>query len=207
VSLAWIAESPAVPPREIHDKVADIFSRPEFEPSRRPFSIWEFLLRHLDEFFKMLAGLSSAAPVLYWVLVVGLSLILILLLTHIAYTIYRVVTFSSPDSIDARRAARLHRSSEYAALARSRADAGDYTEAIRHLFLALVFRFDERGRVVLRPAVTNREYLHQLGDQANVQRELAFFVDTLDDHWYGQRPAHAAQYEQCQSLYQRLVAG
>ena len=53
-----------------------------------------------------------------------------------------------------------------------RAEAGDYTEAVRFLFLSLVYRFDERGRVSLHKDCTNREYLDSL--EGYVTAELNF---------------------------------
>jgi hypothetical protein len=103
-------------------------------------------------------------------------------------------------------ARRSRLSATYRAEAGERAARGDFTEAIRYLFLSLVYRFDESGRVSFQKANTNHEYLDLLGPRLPVRDQLRVFVDLLDDHWYGQHPCDAAQYEQCHDLYERLVA-
>ena len=55
-------------------------------------------------------------------------------------------------------------------------------------------------------SATNREYLQLLGEDLPVRGQLAVFVDTLDEHWYGQRPADRSQFERCEALYDRLLA-
>jgi tetratricopeptide (TPR) repeat protein len=96
-------------------------------------------------------------------------------------------------------------SANYFAEAKARATLGDYTEAIRFLFLALVFRFDEEGRVGFHKEYTNREYLDLLGDQRKVRTSLGLLVDTLDVHWYGQQACTRQQYEECLEVYGRLA--
>ena len=54
------------------------------------------------------------------------------------------------------------------------------------------------------PGSTNREYLALFAERPRVNADLKVFVDTLDDHWYGQRPTDQAQYVQCLALYETL---
>jgi hypothetical protein len=95
-------------------------------------------------------------------------------------------------------------SENYRAQAEYLAETGDYIEAIRFLFLALVYRFDESGKVSFHKEYTNREYLDLLDDRRNV-RDLKRIVDILDDHWYGQQPCGRKEYEDCLRVYERLV--
>ena len=55
-------------------------------------------------------------------------------------------------------------------------------------------------------AYTNREYLSLLDARLPVRDQLRVFVDTLDDHWYGQRPSDRPQYERCLQIYEQLAA-
>jgi hypothetical protein len=86
-----------------------------------------------------------------------------------------------------------------------RAAAGDFTEAIRFLFLSLVYRFDEEGRVLFQQAYTNREYPGLFDDRPQVNQDLRVFVDVLDANWYGQQPTDRRRYEECLALYDRLL--
>lgn len=107
-----------------------------------------------------------------------------------------------PD--DEQAAERRQRSRHYREEALARAQAGDYTEAVRYLFLSLVFLYDESGRVLYQRAYTNREYLSLFEDRPAVRRDLRVFVDLLDDRWYGQHGSTAEQYGECLNLYEQL---
>jgi hypothetical protein len=99
---------------------------------------------------------------------------------------------------------RVRRSAAFLEESDRRAKAGDYSEAIRFLFLALVYRFDERGRVSFDQSYTNREYLELLGDRPTVREALQVLVDNLDDHWYGQWPCRKEEYDTCRAAFDRL---
>lgn len=204
---ALLAAAPA--PETIRQKAEEVFARPEFDPNpRKPFGLPDFVIQcfqWLGTFFQWLGTLWSASPVLFWVLLIGCISLLVLLLGHIGYTIYKSVTFSGGGA-GAARAARLRQSGAHFDAAQQSAAAGDFTEAIRELFLALVYRYDEAGRVSLRKSATNREYLTHLDDRLPVRRELEVFVNTLDDFWYAQRHAERPRYENCLALYHRLAA-
>jgi hypothetical protein len=139
------------------------------------------------------------------VLVVGLVGILLLLLAHITWTVRRALDLRTAATDRAAAEQRALLSRTYEREARTRAERGELTEAVRFLFLALIYRFDEQGRVPLQQALTNREYLAAFADRPAAVRDLAVFVDTLDDNWYGQRPTDAGQYGRCHALYECLV--
>ena len=146
-------------------------------------------------------------PFFFWLLLVGCCLLLALLLGHIAWTVKRTVFFRRQWS-EKSSAADEHRgqlSLSYRQEALRRAAEGNFTEAIRCLFLSLIYRFDESGRVNYQQAYTNREYLALFADRPPVHRPLKVFVDMLDDYWYGQRPTERGQYEECLALYQGLT--
>jgi hypothetical protein len=136
-------------------------------------------------------------------LLVSLVLLLALLVGHIAWTVRRMFSAGARAAAnEEEKRARLSRT--YWEEAQRQAAQGEYTEAIRYLFLSLVYRFDERGRVSFQKAYTNREYLTLFADRPPVHADLKVFVDTLDDYWYGQRPTGSQQYEACRALYDHL---
>ena len=184
----------------IRRKAAEVFDRPEFNPD----TSWLEFGKWLAGFFRWLANLGVTAPFIYWSLLIACVVVFVLLLAYIVRTLVKSASMSAL-SVGASRAERLRRSATHFGQASECAKAGDYTEAIRHLFLALVFRFDEAGRVVLRPGATNREYLHLLNENLLERRELGNFVDFLDEFWYAQRATDRGQYERSLSVYQRLV--
>jgi hypothetical protein len=198
------AGMPSPPPDAIRAKSDEVFARPEFHSSNTESGL---LLRLLREFFAWLGGLYETAPLLFWLILVGCIVILLALVTHIVLTVRAVFVKGRVNyEPTGDGTGRLLLSAGYRQEADRRAAAGEFTEAVRFLFLALVYRFDERGRVSLHKAYTNREYLELLGDRPTVRDALRVMVDALDDHWYGQRSCGPAMYRDCLAVYDRLAA-
>jgi hypothetical protein len=153
-----------------------------------------------------LGSLRQTNRGLFLLLILGCGLALGLILAHIGWMIYRTVSVSRRRHEDEHaRAQRSRLSLLHREEALRKAAAGEFTEAIRFLFLSLVYRFDESGRVSFQKAYTNREYLALLADRPNVHDELQVFVDTLDENWYGQHPTDRSRYENCLALYRSLA--
>lgn len=204
VALA-LGEVPEPDVDAVARQLKEVFQRPEFTPPPEPFWL-HWLVQALTGFLGWLSGLYETSPPLFWVLLVGCVVVLVLLLTHIIWTLRRV-WYASGRPADAAAAARREALSQRLCREAERwAAAGDFTEAIRCLFLALVHRFDESGRVDFQAACTNREYLALFAERPPLQAGLRVFVDVLDDHWYGQRPSAQSQYAQCRRLYDEFVS-
>src|SRR5438552_2435037 len=178
------------PASAVRDKAAEVFQRPEFQ-SEPSAPTW--LFRVLRDFFAWLGSLYENSPLLFWLLLIGCVLLLIAIVVHIVWQVRKVFAGRERASGPGDRAGRMLLSIGYREEAVRRAEAGDYTEAVRFLFLSLVYRFDERGRVSLHKDCTNREYLDALDDRMAVQDALRVMVDVLDDHWYGQGPCRRGQ--------------
>lgn len=151
----------------IRRQLEKILSRPEFSPARD--NKWlRVILDWLVDFMRWLSELSGTAPLLYWVLVAACVAALVLLLGHIAWTVRRVfyVDTSAAAKKKASKEQRERLSLAFLAEARVRAAAGDFTEAIRFLFLSRVERLDSTGAVLVeaggKPVVT--VYAHGLGE-------------------------------------------
>lgn len=196
---AAAAPEPGEP--EIREKLEEVFSRPEFQPQEIRES---FLERWISKFFAWLASLRGESPLLFTFLISTFIALLIALLVYLAW--WARWSFSERGAAAGAVAAERRRQLSLACReeAEHRAALGEYTEAIRHLFLSLVYRFDESGRVSFLRAYTNREYLTLFHDRPTEQTTLTVFVDALDDHWYGQRPAERAEYDACVRLYEGL---
>jgi hypothetical protein len=190
----------------VRDKLHDILSRSEFGAPQQPW--WADLVRR---FFEWLGNLYDTAPILFWLLFVLLAGLLLLLLGHLVWTVRRVLTAGGRSGRrDNTAAERRQRSLACRAEAARLASAGEYTEAIRYLFLSLLYLFDESGRVLFQRALTNQEYLGLFAARPQVQADLRTFVAVLDDHWYGERRTDEVTYHQCQALFdemERLAAG
>jgi hypothetical protein len=201
---AGAGAQPAPAPDTVRAKRTEVFSRPEFQPGD---SEGGWLLRQLRAFFRWLGGLHDGSPVLFWVILIGCLVALVALFALMAYQVRTVFAGGSerrgPGDGSAQR---IRLSAAHRERAAHCAAAGDYTEAVRFLFLSLVYRLDERGRISFHKEYTNREYLELVGDRLHVLSALRVLVDTLDDHWYAQRPCGRERYEECLAVYDRLVA-
>jgi Domain of unknown function (DUF4129) len=190
---------------EIRQQLGEVYARPEFSPTGAN-NWFRLFLEWLLHFFDWIAVVRAGSPLLFWLIVAGCVVLLMLIVAHLAWTIRRVLVFQAESRGRDALAARCERLSRaYWEQARECAAQQDYTEAIRYLFLSLVYRFDERGQVEFPEASTNREYLALFDDRPQVRAGLQVFVDTLDDNWYGQQPSYAGQYEACVQLYESLV--
>jgi hypothetical protein len=186
---------------EIHREVKEVFARREFLGGERHDWALEWLLDAL----KWLGSLRHDNPTLFWIILIACCTLLVLLLGHITWTVRRLFTAAREGRQDATTAAERQRFSQDSwEEARQAAARGDFTEAVRFLFLSLVYRFDENGRVNFQRAYTNREYLRLLGDD-RLRTELRVFVDTLDANWYGEHPTEESRYRECLQLYESLV--
>lgn len=205
-AFAPTANAQPVPPSDtIKQKTEEVFKRPEFQPTSSSSNSW--LFRQIVAFFKWLGSLHEAAPVLFWLILISCLALLVGMIVLIVLQIRSAFVIGEKTRREsAAHAKRVWLSANYRAESDRRAEGGDYTEAIRFLFLALVYRFDERGRVSLHKEYTNREYLDLMSSRRNVRGDLQLLVDILDDHWYGQRPCQRQQYEACLAVYERLAA-
>ena len=204
LALSASASAADTSPNVVREKRAEVFNRPEFKSAELSDN---WLKRALRDFFDWLNTLYDTARWLFWLILIACLVLLGAIVYHIVYAVRRAVAAGRVHGhADSGHAERILLSVGYRQEADRRADAGDYTEAVRFLFLSLVYRFDEEGRVSLHKAYTNREYLVLLGNRTPARAALSVMVDTLDDHWYGQRACERPQFEACLAIYERLLA-
>lgn len=186
----------------IRDELREIYERDEFKREKREPSALE---RGLQQIFRWFGSLHGSAPLVFWLLIVVIILLLVLLFSYLGVVIRRSVYVRRDSAEDSQHDARRRQlSAGLRAEADEHARTGDYTAAVRCLFLSLVYAFDESGRLHFEPSLTNREYLHGLLRRPEQETALRVFVDVLDDNWYGQHSTTAEQYQKCLALYEKL---
>lgn len=84
---------------------------------------------------------------------------------------------------------------ELVASARALAARGEHRDAVRKLFVALLYQLDERGLVRLHADATNREYLALVRGLGRLHPVMSAMTDTFDRVWYGKAAADRALYE------------
>jgi len=200
-SLLAAAEPTAAAVRKEVDRV---YALPEFNPQGDEYS--NFILKWLRDLFEWLGRLAGTSPLIYWSLLISLILILALLIGHIVYVVMSAIRIGRAEAraAAAGRVERQRLSAHHREEADRNAAAREYTQAVRSLFLSLVYAFDEAGRLPFVPSLTNHEYLNFFADRPAVRASLGVFVDLLDDNWYGQHPTSRQQYEECLDHYQSV---
>lgn len=84
------------------------------------------------------------------------------------------------------------------------AQAGDYREAIRLLYIAALLHLDEVGRLRFDRALTNLEVLASVRDDVALRTLLAPVVTQFDRVWYGHAPFGADEFGVMESQLTQL---
>jgi hypothetical protein len=208
---AWGAPAPGggftrPPADQLRADLQRILARPEFhvQPAN-PNLAWQLrMLRALVNWWEehiapYLAGLHTAAPFAYWVLVGLTFLLAALLIYHITWTLRAAFAARrprpGPHSMAPERVATDPTS--LLQQADAAAGVGDFGQALRHLYLALIRQLDRRRIVRYDPSRTNRDYLRQSREVPDVFSDLLPLNDEVEGVWYGGRAATAEQYARC----------
>jgi hypothetical protein len=157
------------------------------------------VLDRLGELFAGAGGMNGITAIT--IIVVVAVIIVIVVRLRLGRTI-RTVRARTGELFDAVLTAAEHR-----AAAERAAAAGDYAEAVRERFRAVVRELEQRGVLDPRAGRTVDEVAFEAG------RALPVLADDLrgaavqfDDVWYGGRPATAQGYRQLVSVDDRVRA-
>jgi hypothetical protein len=173
--------------------------------------LWGRLWRWLKEAVRrpLLAGIQQERPILYWAIVVGLVLLLLVILLHFALTLRAALRGgggpATDGSLDGPSA--ILRPSDLLSRAERSAAAGHYREAIRLLYLALLSRLDQQGLINYDHTKTNWEYLRTTRSIVTLHRPFLQLTAIFDRKWYGFEPAALADYGECRRLWDQAAAG
>ncbi len=95
---------------------------------------------------------------------------------------------------------------EKAALARAETavESSDFRGALRYLYLSAILHLQERGVLPYDKSLTNREYLHQLQVDIDLQKTLGPAIAVFDEVWYGHKPCDAETVASYKDLIQKV---
>lgn len=159
-------------------------------------------------------GISLVAQILSWVAIIAAGAILALILVKIVSR-RRVLTpprapaaTPTPDLESEDTTADQLPEDEWLRLARQKAEDGDLRQALRALFLAVLSLLGDQGLILIRKSKSNFDYERELKRKLNSLPGLdeIFSADRklFERCWYGAYPVTATEFEQSDSLYQRL---
>jgi len=201
--------------------VQEILAREDFQPIRKTKTpleyLREWLVAWLEKIFgKLPRGQQSDAESgglwsNQWVQM-GLWVSLTLLLAGGAVWLVRRLRRPPTDAEDGIRiilgepVALDLDADDLLAQAQAAAEAGDWRQAVRKVYIALLHELDRREVLSLNPAWTNREYLSAVHAQARLYPAMHELTDRFDRLWYGQHQGSREDYERCLSRYQEVRA-
>lgn len=196
-------------PDAIQRKAAEVVNRPEFQTneglSEESQAIWQLLLTWLIKpFLWLYKALGGLPPFLKIVVIVVLTIILIALITHIAWSIIVAIRGQEPrlKTAGSSRVQDLD-PADLETRAREAAGSERYIEAIRLLFKAALLRIERAQKRKFRAGITNRELLRRY-QTSSVGSSLEHLINTIDHKWYGDEDCGATDYESCLSEHHKI---
>ncbi|HXF96868.1 MAG TPA: DUF4129 domain-containing protein [Gemmatimonadales bacterium] len=166
----------------------EVFAAREYDWVGRPGLLaWlrEQYLRLLDWF----ARLEQTNPVLYFVLLAAMAAMLLAILAHFAYLLWRAWGYREAAAPGRPALGRPRDAAWYAARARELAAQGRYADALGHRFLALVLELEEGKLLTFHPSKTPAEYAREARLDPEARTVLAELVRALYGYLFGGAPA------------------
>lgn len=155
-------------------------------------------------FIVRLASLYVDNPVLFWIVTAALTLLLVLIVGHVAWTIRRGMAARPPS--DGTAAADAPRS--FVEDATALAEAGRYLDASRAVQLATIQLLVHAGRIRLGRGDPNRVLRRRL-DEAHIgdalRAELIGAIAALERRWFRDREEDADLYRRWRRVYGALA--
>jgi hypothetical protein len=175
-----------------------VLARPEFTPLYRPLSPWQRFLNWLRSLLDRLPegpanpALAVLARAFGWLIAgVGGVLVALLLSLWLRGLLRDFVADAENRRREAGEAVPLT-ALEARQQAGMLAQAGNYRQAVRQLYLSALLALEESGTLHHDRSLTNREVLARVAHITPLQRHLQSVVETFDEVWYGvQEPDHA----------------
>ena len=194
-----------IPADSVRRVVRTVFAQRDYEwvarrePLRWLKQLWYSFLEWIDSF-------SQTNPVSYNALLLALTLILVLLLAHIAYAIWRVTRQSARVALtEAGGGGIIHDAARHLARAEELARAGRYVEALGHRFLAVVLELDRAHALKFHASKTPAEYLWEVRLDDTGRASFSALIAALYRHLFGAVPCAEAEYRAFGEAAQQLT--
>jgi hypothetical protein len=176
-------------PADARERLRAILSRPPFSGAQPTDTGWwrqflGWLARLLESLLRPVGrAVQPANQAIGWIILAIGALLLAGVLAYLLLGLRRSMAAEARASADDPAAGLTARSAldQAGEIARG----GDYRSAMRYLYLSALLWLDERDLLRYDRALTNREYLERLRDNAALRERLRPLVETFDRVWYG----------------------
>jgi len=198
-------EATQVPADSVRRVLGTVFAQPDYqwvarrEPLRWLNQLWLRFLEWIDSF-------SRTHPDSYTLLIIVLSVVLLLLLAHIGYVIWRVTRPSARTSRpEGEGGGIIHDAARHLARAEQLAREGRFVEALGHRFLAVVLELDRVEALEFHASKTPAEYLGEARLDDMGRASFSALVAELYRHLFGAVPCAEAEYRAFGEAAQQLT--
>lgn len=183
------------PPDSVTRAVEEVFARPAYRWATQP-SLQDWASDRVRGLLNWLAHFEQTSPGLFKLFLAALVLLLVALLVHIGYVLWRILrgTQAAAASTAHPAASRALTAAAHLARADELALAGSWPEALGHRFLSLLVELDGRRVLRFHPSKTPAEYLHEAKLEGGGREALADLVSRLYRHVFGAAPCDLAAY-------------
>lgn len=171
-----MAQAPADSLRATLDSV---FAAPKYQWVARPHP-WRWLLEQLRRLVAWFLWLQTAAPVVYWTIVVVALVVLVAIFVHGGWLMARTLRHAAaPDARAGLTAAERRDGAWYRAQALRLAAAGRFPDAMRAWFEGMILDLAVAGQVQWHPSKTPREYVREAKVGPADRDRLGALVDAV----------------------------
>jgi hypothetical protein len=188
----------------VHRVVGTVFAQRDYEWVARHEPLrWlkQLGLRFLD----WIDSFSQTNPFSYNALLVALTLILVVLLAHIGYVIWRVTRQAARIARPDAGGGIIHDAASHLARAEELARAGRYVEALGHRFLAVVLELDRADALKFHVSKTPAEYLWEVRLDDMGRASFSALIAVLYRHLFGAVPCAESEYRAFGEAAQQLA--
>lgn len=185
-----------VAPDSLSAVLRTVFAAREYQwTGTETSNAWVWLLEHLQRALEWLANLRVAFPIHYYVLLGVLTLLLVVILVHLTWVVWRSFQPASGAGVPVVVTGPVRDAAWHLAEALRLGAAGRFAEALAHRFLAAVLDLDARRVLQFHPSKTPAEYAREARLDDIGRSELADLVASLYRHLFGGAPCDAAEWQ------------
>ncbi len=194
--------APSRDPDEVRRATREVLARPEYRPvGRSPLDVLlEWLLGLFGLLLAALGGTGAGSLV-----GIGIVLLVVLGVAVLVARFSRGMT-RDPEAAAALRGPPRRSAGEWRAEAEAHERAGDWRQAVRCRYRALIADLAARGLVDEVPGRTAGEYRGEVGRAAPAAADaFAGATELLESAWYGRRPTGPDEASRFRALAERVL--
>ena len=205
------------PPEDgaLRDKVDEVLSRDEYDltggdrVSNEFLEFVETVIRWVRAPFRWLLELTEDLPEpVRWIIIIGLSALVLLLIWHIVFTAARAVRRSALEEAASSQGFSAVDESvpavELERLADAAEERGEFIEAVRLLLRASLVRLEAIEAKPFRRGTTGREHLRRYRGTL-VLAPLEVLVRTVERKWFGEEVCVIEDLDRCRESHRSIA--